>query len=290
MTHKTNLTSREAADALGISVSTLYAYVSRGLIHSDPGPGRSRDRRYRANDVQVLLERQAQRRDPTRSAETALNWGTPVLESTITLIEDGRLYYRGHDAIGLARTRHFEDVVRLLWTGSLNEPLMVSQEDRWSERPRLEFPAELGPLERMQALLPVMAHADPAAYDLRPQAITRAGASILRAMAEEISGGTLSGSIAQTLAQCWAPGRANAERLIEAALIVTADHELNPSSFTVRCVASAGAPLYDAIGAGIGAMRGVRHGAASHRIEALFSEVGKAARASLGPGRSIAAR
>jgi citrate synthase len=38
MTKKTRyLTAKEAADALDISLSTLYAYVSRGLIRSEAG-------------------------------------------------------------------------------------------------------------------------------------------------------------------------------------------------------------------------------------------------------------
>ncbi len=62
------------------------------------------ERRYRADDV-VRLKR---RRDVGRKAESianhALDFGTPVLESALTLIENGRLYYRGIDAARLAET------------------------------------------------------------------------------------------------------------------------------------------------------------------------------------------
>ena len=87
------LTAREAAGELGISTATLYAYVSRGLIRSEATGGKRRDRRYRAEDVSRLRERKEQRRDPARVARSALDWGTPVMESAITLIADGRVYY-----------------------------------------------------------------------------------------------------------------------------------------------------------------------------------------------------
>ncbi|HEX3723751.1 MAG TPA: citrate synthase family protein [Nitrolancea sp.] len=271
MTSNHALTARDAANELGISLPTLYAYVSRGLIHSEPGPEGSRQRRYRHADVLALKDRQAQRRDPAHSVETALDWGTPVLESAITLIEGNRLYYRGHDAIRLARTHQFESVIEILWSDKL-----VSVNGGPSERHPYERPqalVALGPLERFQAVLPLLASADPAAYDLRPPALSRAGRSILMAMVEELGGDATTGSIAHSLAARWASEKDYAERLIDAALIVSADHELNSSSFTVRCVASVGAPLYDAIDAGICALRGVRHGAASQRVEALLAEV-----------------
>ena len=74
------LSAKEAAALLGVNPATIYAYVSRGLIRSEPGDSR-RERRYSREDVQRLAERQAQRRDPTRAAEHALRWGAPVLES-----------------------------------------------------------------------------------------------------------------------------------------------------------------------------------------------------------------
>ena len=50
------LSAREAAAELAISPATLYAYVSRGLIRSEPTPD-SRKNRYRAEDVRALKER-----------------------------------------------------------------------------------------------------------------------------------------------------------------------------------------------------------------------------------------
>jgi len=62
------------------------------------------------------------------------------------------------------------------------------------------------------------------------------------------------------------PGRRTTRRaadLIRRALVLLADHELNGSAFTVRCAASTGLNLYDAMIAGLVALKGPRHGGAA---------------------------
>src|SRR5207245_5635694 len=54
----------------------------------------------------------------------------------------------------------------------------------------------------------------------------------------------------------------HAPDLIRRALVLLADHELNASTFTVRCAASTGLNLYDAIIAGLVALKGPKHGGA----------------------------
>ncbi|MCZ6633960.1 MAG: citrate synthase, partial [bacterium] len=61
--------------------------------------------------------------------------------------------------------------------------------------------------------------------------------------------------------------------LINTTLILYADHELNASAFTARCAASTGATPYAAVNAGLSALSGPKHGAASQNIEALFREI-----------------
>src|SRR5688572_7327456 len=91
------LTAAEAARRLGVTRTTLYAYVSRGLLRSRATAG-SRRREYAAEDVQALLQRRRARRDPNTAATAALGMhGLPVLDSALTLIDDGGLYYRGRD-------------------------------------------------------------------------------------------------------------------------------------------------------------------------------------------------
>ena len=53
------LSAGEAAAELSISPATLYAYVSRGLVRSEPTGQGTRGRRYRAEDVRSLKNRRA---------------------------------------------------------------------------------------------------------------------------------------------------------------------------------------------------------------------------------------
>src|SRR5260221_10508967 len=95
------ITAREACQRLKVKPATLYAYVSRGLIRSAETPG-SRERRYDANDI----ERLERRRGRVRSRPPGLlplDAAPMPIESALTLIEGGRLFYRGQDAIQLAR-------------------------------------------------------------------------------------------------------------------------------------------------------------------------------------------
>src|SRR5262249_33791816 len=96
------VTAAEAAAVLGIKMATLYAYTSRGMLHSGSVPGRARVRRCLREDVDRLAERKQLRRNPEELGTRTLVRGIPILESAITLIEGGRLYYRGRDAIKLA--------------------------------------------------------------------------------------------------------------------------------------------------------------------------------------------
>jgi citrate synthase len=292
------LSAAEAAEKLGISRATLYAYVSRGLIRSEAAGGHGRDRRYRREDVERLLARQAQRRHPEQAAAQALSWGVPVLESELTLIADGRLFYRGQDALALARTGRFEDVANLLWLGGQATPaapaLAASPAVLPDFEPWLKLLPASTPVERMQALLPLAAARDAAAYDLRPAAVAQTGARILGLLsaAAIYPSRPGAGRLAEQLRQGWragdgraigggsiAPDAERATRLIEAALILCADHELNTSAFTARCVASARGTPYQVVIAGLAALQGLRHGGHSLRVEALLEEVAAPARA-----------
>src|SRR5207237_9170625 len=95
------LTAREAADRLGIKLDTLYAYVSRGRLRSVMVPG-TRERRYRSEDVEALLDTRSGARPSRNPDPEAL---MPVIGSSICLIANGRLHYRGQAALRLAAAR-----------------------------------------------------------------------------------------------------------------------------------------------------------------------------------------
>src|SRR5580765_7498442 len=92
------LSARDAAARLGVKLDTLYAYVSRGLLRSVAVPG-SRERHYRREDIDAFrAARGSGRATSDQTDEPAM----PVIESAISLIEGGRLYYRGQDAVRLS--------------------------------------------------------------------------------------------------------------------------------------------------------------------------------------------
>ena len=108
------LTSQQAAVLLGVQRASLYSYVSRGLLPAHAQPGQ-RGHRYALADVQRLARQRQAVRNPTRLAQSTLDWGTPVLRSNITQVEDGVLRYRGHDAVVLAGHASLEECAALLW-------------------------------------------------------------------------------------------------------------------------------------------------------------------------------
>ncbi len=270
------MTAGQAAAALGVSLPTLYSYVSRGMLHSEPVAGNSRVRRYLRADVLRLVERQEFRRNPAKAAEKGLHWGSPVLESALTLIDNGRLFYRGIDAMELAERSTLEEVAALLWTGDASQSKALFA-DEAAALPQgfadlLKRVHGLGPVERCHLVLPLAASADLAAYDLRPNAVAKTGARILRLVFSAIVGFPASGPLEAALVRAWAPRRKSLGGALRAVLILCADHELNVSAFTARCVASSLATPYEVVIGALAAFRGRRHGGVSEDVQMLFRE------------------
>src|SRR6185436_18945241 len=76
-------------------------------------------------------------------------------------------------------------------------------------------------------------------------------------------------------------GRSTGARVdaMREALVLSADHELNVSTFAGRVAASSGAGLAAAIVAALAALSGPLHGAATARVEAFVAEVDRPERA-----------
>lgn len=277
-TEKQFLTAKEAAAELGIQLATLYAYTSRGLIHSEQVGGKTRARRYRRDDVAALKQRKALRQNPAQASEQLLSWGMPIMSSAITSIHHGRLAYRGHDVPPLPDAYTFCDVANLLWTGTLTSGAGLAQPDSGQAalaaalRPWLD---DLLPVPRCQLLLPLAAARDLAAYDLTPTAVQESGQRILRLMVTAVTGQVAGDNVAEALQRCWVPNEEAVRPLLNAALIYCADHELNASAFAARVAASAKANPYAAVMAGLATLQGSLHGGATERVDAFFQEVGQ---------------
>jgi citrate synthase len=263
------LDADEAVQTLGVSRATLYAYVSRGRIRSEAAPGGARRRRYSRDDIERLLARSRERRNPEKAAEQALHWGLPILESAITLIADERIYYRGHDAGVLAGERSVADVAALLWTGAADGS-SLGPPPRTPAAPRAREGMPF--IAAAQSALALASADDTLAYDLRPRTVAQTGWRIVWLLTRLAAGsGRGAETVDATLASAW--GMPRAADLIRAALILCADHELNVSTFTARCVASAGASPYNVAIAGLAALEGTKHGGATARVDASWDSL-----------------
>lgn len=267
------ISAAEAARALGVTRATLYAYVSRGRIRSEPTPGPTRERRYSREDVERARRRAEERRDPDKLAAHALQWGLPVLESSITLIAGDALYYRGHDVVALARNSSVEAVASLIWTGRLDGAAceLPTASGRGAPRGHVRPPGAPF-IARAQSALALAAAVDPQAFDLRRESVVCAGRRILGLMVATAAPRARGDTVDAMLARGWRV-RAGGEELIRAALIACADHELNVSAFTARCVASAGSHPYAVVIAGLAALEGVKHGGSTARVESLLASM-----------------
>ncbi len=277
------LGAREAAALLGVKLPTLYAYVSRGLLRSRPGPG-GRARVYARSEVEALREKA---RGP-RGAEAAraLLWGEPVLESSITALTAEGPLYRGQPALALARRGvPFECVAELLWTGTLPEtpPRFVAGAGPPPARLARALPAG-SPFSAWQALIvATIAPGDPGRFDTNREAVLPRARSVIRWLAAALAFGAAPGRVSASLRAPTVAGAVasaldvvpDAARLraIDRMLVVLADHELNASTFAARVAASAQADPYACVLAGLAALSGPLHGGASDRVEALLAEV-----------------
>ncbi|WP_417423664.1 citrate/2-methylcitrate synthase [Hoeflea sp.] len=265
------LTAEQAARRLGVSRQTLYAYVSRGLLRAVPAPD-PRQSRYLAEAVEQLATTRRRGRKPKEVARATLDWGMPVLESAVTLIENGRLSYRGRDAVELSQTRSLEDVAALLW--QMERQTAFPPAAPGNLKAYASLCSQVGMAPASDTLLPLFAVAaseDPtSAWRHDPEMLAQGSGDLVRILtATALRQAPRSVAIHQQLAENWQVSSSGAD-LIRQALVLCADHELNASSFTARCVASTGASLKAAIIAALAALSGIKHGAMTTRVEQVW--------------------
>jgi citrate synthase len=266
------LTAAQAAERLGVKPATLYAYVSRGVLSR----GRAADGRASLFDTDEV-ERLARRGRPRRPAGAA----DIFVESEITEISADRLRYRGHDVIELARTRSFEDVAELLWTGEL--PVRASGGWRAPEAAltagraaQAALPAATLPLERFQVIVPALAAMDPLRLELDPVAVVAAARTAIAGLVDCLPSGADAPDGAPIAVRLWSrlcQRRASPSMLgaLSAALVLLADHELAASTLAARAAASVRADPYAVVATGLGAVGGALHGGSSLGAETLLA-------------------
>jgi citrate synthase len=260
------LTAREAAARLGVKPESLYAYVSRGLLTSRRRAGK-RGSVYDSAEIEALARRGRPR---AASRSTGIDF---AIESRITSIANGRLSFRGRDATRLARSATFERVAELLWTGELPE-----RGPRWRSL-GIEAPVMPTLVDQLRMAVVLAGAADPRRGDLAPASIVAAGRGLLATMVEALPLAGDAPSRGSLAPQLWArlstarPRSAMVD-VLNAALVLVADHELAASTLAVRVAASTRADPYAVVSAGMGPLAGPLHGAASREVHRLLKAAG----------------
>ncbi len=249
MTDQLYITAEDAAARLGVTVTTLYAYVGRKNIRSQKVPG-SRQRRYWLPDV----ERAA--KGGSRGA------GAPGLSTTtdITLLTPDGPYYRGRSVLDLADHASLEQVASLLWEVEEAEAFC----GRTAATPRLwtrlrQDLAQETTTDTAIAMLPLLEHSNPRAYDLSRLGMARSGAEIMRCYAAILTGEPepQAAPLHQQIASAFGD-TPEATDLIRRLLVLSADHGFGAGTHAVRAVASTGVSPYRSILAGLAIVTGRR--------------------------------
>jgi len=272
------LTGAQAAEFLGVKAATLYAYASRGLIESMPAGGR--ERIYRLSDL--IKMRQSSRGFKTAKDTDAAVWTGPVIKSGITEIRETGHYYRGENALELAARRtSFEQTVELLWETQSAAP-------DWRAIRPLTLPkqlkgisgSEVDFLDLLKLLLVSIEMTDPVCRKLTGDDVFDTARRLIVTMATVLGSGSerdkylqdAEFAIASTVLYALSGRRSHDQAgLINLALVLCADHELNASALAARIAASCDASLYSCLLSALGSFSGTLHGSASRRAEDIVT-------------------
>lgn len=250
------LTTAEVARRLGVKAETVYTYVSRGLLTSVRAKGR-RGSLFPLGEVDRLAERGSEGHQPSGSVER--------IRTQLTRIDADELAYRGHRVQDLAGTHGFEAVVSLLWTEELAErpPFPAPPEQvALAKAVGAVLPETASLTDRLRVAVAALGSADPLRFDVSAEAVVASAEPLLGVLVDALPGDTTSGTLAERL---WPKVSALPPQpdLLDSVLVLLADHGLAISTIAARVAASARANLYAVVSAGLGAVDGPYHGAAS---------------------------
>ncbi len=212
--------------------------------------------------------------------------------------ENGRLVYRGYDALELAERSTFEEVAYLLWYGCLPREIEFKAFlDGFTGSMALPtetvmilrmFPKMATPMEVIRTAVSSLGHWDPDSGNIGLDACLRKAQRLtlriplliaahqrLRQGLEPIKpipGHGIAFNFLYTL-QGKEPDPL-IERALDVALILHADHELNASTFAARVTAATMADIYSSVTSAIGALKGPLHGGANMAVMQLIDEIG----------------
>ncbi|MGD1223720.1 citrate synthase [Streptomyces krungchingensis] len=270
------LSTKETAELLGVKPETVYAYVSRGQLSSRREPA-GRGSTFDAKEVEALARRN--RRDTGVSSSTGDELS---VRTRITLIDKDRYYFRGVDATELAAAYSYEEIAEWLWTGQLRPGVTFTAPEASvavARRAVDALPEHSGPTDRLRVAAIAAAAADPLRFDLTENAVLDTGRTLIPTLVAALPplrhDHRDDGPLAHRL---WGrlTGRTPDDaslRVLDTALGLLVDHDLAASTLAVRVAASARAHAYAAVSAGLGALEGPLHGAASRLAHRMLLDV-----------------
>jgi len=288
------LNREQALEILGIKAATLYSYVSRGFIRAMPQPG-GRASFYLREDVEKAKARAEARAGHGPVAASAMRWGEPVIQTGITEITPQGPRYRARLATDLAREgAAFEGVAEYLWSGHFHDEIHASATIRWPSPPLpapvpgwLQQAAQLHDSAHILQLMSAVTVALGIAEGTRTERLASGATAVqsARRLIRALTGtfGFLGSRksfyalaegesiVSGVLSALKLPDDRDAHRALQQALVLCADHELNPTTFAARVAASTGADLHSCIGAALGAHFGSLVGSMPDKIEEMFA-------------------
>lgn len=261
------LTTAQVARVLGVKTQTVYAYASRGLLTSAAVEG-VRGSVFAVDEVDALTRRSSGR-PPAGVVER--------IRTQITLLDDDRLYYRGQDAAVLSTSVNFEAVAEMLWQsepewGPNMLPRRVIRQVR-----ALSDPAGRR-VDMVRMAIDVLGSRDNLRHQLTHDVVTRKAAGILDTVVDCLPVASGQDAVGQSLAaRLWPrltsiPANRGRVRLLNAALVLLADHDLTASTVAARVAASARGSIYSVVTAGLGALDGPLHGGAAARASRFLAD------------------
>lgn len=149
-------------------------------------------------------------------------------------MSDGRLFYRGQDAIALSQTATVEDAARLLWDAQGDNPFA-------GLGPRLDSAGGVTARTRLFASLARRAEEDASSAGKTPDQVKAQAASVLNEVVDAIAGPGPRLFFHQRLGRGWKVLERDST-IIRQALVLIMDHAMNPSVIATRAAAGA-APL-----------------------------------------------
>jgi citrate synthase len=147
-------------------------------------------------------------------------------------------------------------------------------------------------MDRIRATVASIRRCDAFRDDRRPESVASAGRSIVATMLDTLPllGGAAGGT--SVAARLWPrlsahPAKPRLVKLLDATLVMLADHEMAASTLAARVAASTWADPYLVVLAGLATLGGPLHGAASTQARQLLHEVHSQG---VSPAEAIAAR